>query len=222
MYTIRCDAENFKLRKSHKKAIKNFNNYIKFGMKLTRATKANENSQTVNMDDCEEQRNKAQQSASNFDENVQFKHFKEDTSPKDAPSTASFLHEKSDHIRSTIEVKEKDASTSCGKTNVNNPSKKKYVRRQKLIAKIVKRQSCSEEEAKQILFERAAKKQKTKTLEDFLSEFSSCPEAKHVFKVFSLTITFTNKGCFFKQFSKLFLFKEKVYSSQYKGSTFGV
>ncbi|XP_017493621.1 PREDICTED: arginyl-tRNA--protein transferase 1-like [Rhagoletis zephyria] len=134
------------------------------------------------MDDCKEQRAKAQQSASNFDENAKFKHFQEGTSSNEALSTSSVLKTKSDQLKSTITVNETDACTSPKKTKANNPSKKKYMRRQKLIAKIVKRQSCSEEEAKQILFERSEQKRKTKTLEEFLSESSNCPEVKHVFK----------------------------------------
>ncbi len=208
MYTIRCDAENFKLRRSHKRVIKNFNNFIKYGTKLTRAAKTKDDSQTVDMDDCKEQRAKAQQSASNFDENAKFKHFQEGTSSNEALSTSSVLKTKSDQLKSTITVNETDACTSPKKTKANNPSKKKYMRRQKLIAKIVKRQSCSEEEAKQILFERSEQKRKTKTLEEFLSESSNCPEVKHVFKVL------ITKHQLLKLFILItFRFAEKVHSA---------
>lgn len=64
-----------------------------------------------------------------------------------------------------------------------NTNKKKYKRRQKLVHKIVKREACSEAEAKQLLAERAAKRQNKKTLEDYLAEAINCSTAKHIFTV---------------------------------------
>lgn len=215
MYTIRCDAKNFILRKSHKKVIKNFNNFIKHGTKPAKASQAKAKSHSVNEDDCSEKRNKVQQSVGNL-ENVQPKHVKVDFS-KDTPTTSSSVKQTTDPLKSAIIINEKGKNTteemnvhsSTKKTEENKPSKKKFMRRQKLIAKIVKRQSCTEEEAKQVLFERAAQKHKTKTLEDFLSESSNSPEVKHVFTVL-IKLRFHHRTVLM---TTLFLFEEKVYSS---------
>lgn len=174
MYTIRTDSINFKLRKSHKKVIKTFNNYIKFDIKPEKAAKS-ANNIVFNAE-------KPNDEISKRVENVKFAH-------QQHVSTSS-----SDYSPQPIE----EVKTQNEPTNVSLPhrplvqakdystTKKKFKRRKRYIERLMKRTNCSQEEAKQHLYEKALSRQKVKSLETFLSEYANTQSAKHTFRTIIL------------------------------------
>ncbi|OTF71981.1 hypothetical protein BLA29_006545 [Euroglyphus maynei] len=170
LYTIRCDATDFKLTKSQKKAIKKFNNYI--GNDI-RPTNGKIKSETESMDIESERLNMDNIPSSKISTktiNMKFVDEKNNDEPGEKANEGS------------ADVKEKKSiDFNCMKSEIKM-TKKKYLRRQKLVEKLMKRENCSEERAKQILWEKSCRKQKTKTLEDYLSEIKNYDKPKHTFK----------------------------------------
>lgn len=176
MYTIRCDATDFKLTKSQKKAIKKFNNFIKYDIKSNNEKSKNPpesmdiESERLSMDSIHKQISAQTINRECIDRNIDERD--EKTMNKITDESDEGKKEKSivfnnNRIKSEIKM-----------------TKKKYLRRQKLVEKIIKRENCSEERAKEILWEKSCRKQKTKTLEDYLSDIgNSTATLKHTFKV---------------------------------------
>lgn len=181
MYTIRCDAVNFKLSNSQKKVIKRFNNYIKHDVKPRKNFKIEKmviDSEISKLENISKEASIKKINIANLEPEIDIEDKKE----------------------KQLNLPSGDLSNDKNVCELNNPTennsklkstKKKFLRRQKLIEKIMKREQCSEDKAKKILQDKSCAKQKTKTLEDFLSEVENFPNAKHTFKVknrFNLSI----------------------------------
>lgn len=190
MFTYRCDATKFILRKSHKKVLKKFINFIKNDSRPSGrfgedAYSALPNTESVCLEDYSNLRDKAQDRAQNFDctqqESSTCKANKV-TQPRSSLNQVAISQR--NQGKSNPSVIPGHGAIECGNAYEKiNTNKRKYKRRQKLVHKIVKREACSEAEAKQLLAERAAKRQNRKTLEDYLAEASNCSDAKHSFTV---------------------------------------
>lgn len=176
---FRCNTECFQLKKSHKKLLKRFNNFIKYDLK----PKISElKSKSANVDSEVKLLENMDCSTVDIDviENLTCLE-KEDISP-----IASVSDVKDDQNISVKEIK--GDCNVIDKSKMEQPkydkvNKKKFMRRCKLIEKIKKRENCSDEQAVKILYDKCRSKQITKTLEQFLTEYSNCSEPKHTFKV---------------------------------------
>lgn len=179
MYTIRCDAANFKLSNSQKKVIKRFNNYIKHDVK----PRVNSKTEKMVIDSEISKLENISKEASNKKINIESLKPEIDLSESKKEKQ---LNLPSGDLSNDVNVFEdknqsnRNHENDCTKLKC---TKKKFQRRQKLIQKIMKREHCSEDKAKKILSDKSSAKQKTKTLEDFLSEVDNFPNAKHTFKV---------------------------------------
>lgn len=165
------------MRKSQKRVIKNFNNFIKFDLRKS--------SKKINEQNCDEFKN----SEPNINEHKSIsldmipvdKGFMESI---DKMSTNPDNFSCQDNQETVCSGKSKEIKLDNeGPSKKPKLNKKKYLRRQRLVQKVMKRENCSEDEAKQILYDRSCQKQCTKSLEEFLSECDVGSDCKHQFKV---------------------------------------
>lgn len=151
MYTIKCDALNFKLTRSHKKILKKVNKFLHDGVKA----KEKDRCGTVPMTGCEQPTPSKEHSKFNV-ANMSVNKIKEMSSTSGVVSTSS-----------TAKVSSDDYG-EISQNNLNkkalNPKKKKFLRVEKKMAKLA---------AKKLTLNDVVKKKRKnveKTLEDYLSE----------------------------------------------------
>ncbi|KAJ6224669.1 hypothetical protein RDWZM_003214 [Blomia tropicalis] len=207
MFTIRCDALEFKLRKSQKRVIKNFNNFIKFDLRKS--------SKKIN----EQNRDEFKNSEPNINEHKSIsldmipvdKGFMESI---DKMSTNPDNFSCQDNQETVCSGKSKEIKLDNeGPSKKPKLNKKKYLRRQRLVQKVMKRENCSEDEAKQILYDRSCQKQCTKSLEEFLSECDVGSDCKHQFKTkFIMLSSDSNESAFQQSYNVFRQYQMKIHN----------
>lgn len=189
MYTIRCDAENFRPSRSQRRVLKNFNAYIrddrKDRQKINRySSKSNDIDESYRLLQAAEQWIETK----SFDEEmlIENQNFEPIVSNRTNVSIQKDSHHCSERLSDGLtEESFRIIPENQNRTIKKESMKKKFRRRIRLEDKLMKREHCSREEARKILLERSKSKQPgTKTLEDYLDEISESKqkETKHSFR----------------------------------------
>ncbi|CAG2164797.1 unnamed protein product, partial [Oppiella nova] len=184
MYTIRCDALNFKLRKSHKKVIKKLNGFIISGEKSSKRIESE-----IQVKDVMDNRPQVKPLFNEKESQNEYKGSAE-------PNKESVEKIIDNDINTSVNVMSGDHK-SDDKVMERRKGKAKNIRKERKLRKIMAKEKCDEKRGLEIMSEnfrnKAIAKNKCKSLEDYLNEIETSLNAKHKLKViFILCIRFVS------------------------------
>lgn len=157
----RCDVLNLKLTKSQKKVLKTFNRFLIHDEK-----KKNYMKEAVD---------KKQQQTDVLSKQYDGK-LKRSKLNNNEAGNSSFCQDKN---TCDSNVCDKQFSKSCDR----KMNKIKFKRRQNKLEKTMKKNNCDEETAKAIMDQELKKRNKEKTIEDFMNEYQNSDKKSHKFEV---------------------------------------
>jgi arginine-tRNA-protein transferase len=170
--TKRCDALNFKLRKSHKKVLKKFNKFLLTGEKPSKRR------ETELRNDFDIDMSEEQKTAKPLMHEMSIN--------RDCAQDINPINEFDVIPNNSPNVKSNEQKT-VSETSVRKKTKAKTLRIERKLKKIMDREKCDEIKAKDIMntefLNRIKNKIKIKTLEEYLTENEKYSDRAHKLEV---------------------------------------
>jgi arginine-tRNA-protein transferase len=170
--TERCDALNFKLRKSHKKVLKKFNKFLLTGEKPSKRR------ETELRNDFDTDMSEEQKTAKPLMDEMNIN--------RECTQDINPINEFDVIPDNSLNVKSNERKT-VSETSVHKKTKAKTLRIERKLKKIMEREKCDEIKAKDIMsiefLNRTKNRIKIKTLEEYLTENENHSDRAHKLEV---------------------------------------